>query len=93
MKYESVHKDGQNRVYNMSINLKEIIFKALEEQRERLIVENTKNAEDWVFSEEDIVEEALFSLGLTLEDIDSNDFRDYQNETVALCNKIWEQTT
>lgn len=38
-----------------------------------------------VFSEQDILEKHLSSLSLKVEDIDSNDFRDAQHETVETC--------
>lgn len=74
-------------------DLKEIIMNALKEQRDTLLIsikysDCIQTHEDFVsevFSEHDLLDESLSTLGITWEDIDPNDFRDYQHETVELC--------
>jgi len=82
------------------MNKKEIMSK-LEEQRKDLLASNTdfENANEaysWaesiVFSENDVLEKYLDNQNLTIDDIDTNEFRDYQHSTVELFlqKKGWE---
>lgn len=76
------------------MDLKELIIEELMSQRKTLMLSDPENftseeealeyARDWVFGEEDILDKALESIGLTVDDIDPNDFRDIQNETCYL---------
>jgi len=86
------------------IDLKETIWNALKEQREDwlkavdefpafddyTVEEYQDGLEEDMFSHEDILEEALFSLGLEVDDIDGDEFRDYQHETIELCVNKFE---
>ncbi len=40
--------------------------------------------EQEIFSEDDVLESTLSTLGLDVEDIDASDFRDYQHQTIML---------
>lgn len=90
-------------ISSMKIDLKEIILDALSQQRLKLIMsviksdslsnfETTEEASSWlqdmVFQEDDILERALKSLELTIDNINANEFRDYQHETISLCIKL-----
>lgn len=85
-----------------NIDIKEIIMNALKEQREALLSDvcsvSINDADDYrnyveseVFSENDILEKALKSIDLDVSDIDPNDFRDFQNETIELCLEKFKQ--
>jgi hypothetical protein len=82
------------------INLKQVILDELEMQRNDLLnfsnfpielysKEDIEQYEDdieaQIFGEDDILDQALSSLDITCSDIDPDDFRDYQHETVRLC--------
>lgn len=82
----------------VSPDLKDTILSSLAIQRKKHIEDiasltfSFNNLEEYkqyiegmIFSEEDILDSSLKSLGLTVDDIDPNDFRDYQHETVEIC--------
>lgn len=87
----------------LNVNLKEIILEALFSQREKLssqkAIDNYLSSGDYsaelyrsfleetIFGEEDLLEKMLASLGLHVTDISSNEFRDFQHETVEIC--LW----
>ncbi len=79
-------------------DLKEIIMSALTEQREEALTlindfpafdqysleDFEEGMEQEIFSEDDVLVSTLSTLGLDVEDIDANDFRDYQHQTIML---------
>jgi hypothetical protein len=79
-----------------TVNLKETIMSALIEQRTKLLnhivsvdaythEEYREFLDTEIFSENDILEDSLKSLDLDIQDIDPNEFRDYQHETIQEC--------
>jgi hypothetical protein len=81
----------------MAIDLRKEIMQTLQHQRVGVILGIFENrhmdisAEEFeeeisrfIFEKEDILDQALDSLNITVHDIDPNDFRDYQHKTIDM---------